>query len=587
MEKKYIYASFTRSLDKDHLQKNCIHLLGSIFYSNKFDTSKLKVSENDTVFILRFFLDFNTDYYSIECLVNSDKLVVYRINLLYFIYGHNHPNSLVEDKLTKESFKDKNNFILGLLGAYDLNSPDNYNNYINNIRFKLNKILFVFEDIDWYSIKYIFLLADIIISSGSITKRHILSTTQFNLNKNLIFLGYNEESVYNSYIYLNNLKKDKACLSASEGDNLQGVSTGRLGVLNNFSASDNIKISNTLSESKIKEYIKYKLNTILTSIQENITNLEKDIKDKLANIEYLENTILNKKIEIKKVNKKVSNSKRIQSFEKKIAEVKIYLENQNNKIKELNYKKSVALKNIELIETMTLDSLKEFYLKFFHRFKVSDDIETFNSYIENNSILRKKNYKSLRNISLKQSDIPKGGRVFSTFKNNPNIGLSKKEAYFSSGAGVPATHNSFSFFKNPLPIKSKCFGLLNKFNTAPVAEAGMLVKIKKAFLFTFILDSLNIDIPDDASHTVKFAFGVFLLSLVCLLNFINVVGYLTSIYLVNKYNIEEKFPKLKKVIRYYEKSSLFFVVLEGITCAFFLLCIIIFSLIEIGLPFFK
>ena len=452
---------------------------------------------------------------------------------------------------------------------------------------KLNKILFVFEDIDWDSIKYIFLLADIIISSGSITKRHILSTTQFNLNKNLIFLGYNEESVYNSYIYLNNLKKDKACLSASEGDNLQGVSTGRLGVLNNLSTSDNIKISNTLSESKIKEYIKYKLNTILTSIQENITNLEKDIKDKLANIEYLENTILNKKIEIKKVNKKVSNSKRIQSFEKKIAEVKIYLENQNNKIKELNYKKSVALKNIELIETMTLDSLKEFYLKFFHRFKVSDDIETFNSYIENNSILRKKNYKSLRNISLKQSDIPKGGRVFSTFKNNPNIGLSKKEADFSSGAGVPATHNSFSFFKNPLPIKSKCFGLLNKFNKAPVAEAGMLVKIKKAFLFTFILDSLNIDIPDDASHTVKFAFGVFLLSLVCLLNFINVVGYLTSIYLVNKYNIEEKFPKLKKVIKYYEKSSLFFVVLEGITCAFFLLCIIIFSLIEIGLPFFK
>ena len=111
--------------------------------------------------------------------------------------------------------------------------------------------------------------------------------------------------------------------------------------------------------------------------------------------------------------------------------------------------------------------------------------------------------------------------------------------------------------------------------------------LKQSFLFTFILDSLNINIPEDASQMVQYSFSIFLLSLICLLNFINVVGYLTAIYLINKYDIENKFPKFKRIIRYYEKSSIFFVVLEGVTCVIFLLVIIIFSLIEAGIPIFK
>ena len=64
-------------------------------------------------------------------------------------------------------------------------------------------------------------------------------------------------------------------------------------------------------------------------------------------------------------------------------------------------------------------------------------------------------------------------------------------------------------------------------------------------------------------------FSILILSLICLLNFISVVGYLTSIYLVNKYDVETKYPKFKRIIRYYEKSSLFFVVLEGVMCVVF------------------
>ena len=42
------------------------------------------------------------------------------------------------------------------------------------------------------------------------------------------------------------------------------------------------------------------------------------------------------------------------------------------------------------------------------------------------------------------------------------------------------------------------------------------------------------------------------------INFFNVVGYLIALYLVNKYDVETKFPKFKRIIRYYENSSLFF-----------------------------
>jgi len=62
---------------------------------------------------------------------------------------------------------------------------------------------------------------------------------------------------------------------------------------------------------------------------------------------------------------------------------------------------------------------------------------------------------------------------------------------------------------------------------------------------------------------------------------------LSSIYLINKYNVETEFPKLKKVIEYYEKSSLLFVVIEGLICFSILLCRTYFCLIEVGYPIFK
>lgn len=116
------------------------------------------------------------------------------------------------------------------------------------------------------------------------------------------------------------------------------------------------------------------------------------------------------------------------------------------------------------------------------------------------------------------------------------------------------------------------------------------LRVRQAFLFPFILESLNL--PGSAplrrqagsdgnlSPNKKFALGICLLSLVCLFSFINVVGYLSFIILINKYDIESKFPRLKIIIKYYKKTSLFFVVLEGLMCLIFLLLIVIFCLME-------
>jgi hypothetical protein len=54
---------------------------------------------------------------------------------------------------------------------------------------------------------------------------------------------------------------------------------------------------------------------------------------------------------------------------------------------------------------------------------------------------------------------------------------------------------------------------------------------------------------------------MFTLSLIVLICFINVFGYIVSLYLylISKYEIESKFPKFKRIIRYYEKTTLFFI----------------------------
>ena len=98
-------------------------------------------------------------------------------------------------------------------------------------------------------------------------------------------------------------------------------------------------------------------------------------------------------------------------------------------------------------------------------------------------------------------------------------------------------------------------------------------------LLMYILNLLGIEVPEGSETITNYAFGVFIMSLVALLAFINVIGYFLSLHLIQKYDVINKYPKLKWLISYYEKSTLFFILIEALFCIGCLLFLIITALI--------
>jgi len=110
--------------------------------------------------------------------------------------------------------------------------------------------------------------------------------------------------------------------------------------------------------------------------------------------------------------------------------------------------------------------------------------------------------------------------------------------------------------------------------------------IKHSFLFGFILNKLDINangIILTNNYHYNFALGIFILSLICFLNLINIMAFLVVKNLLNKNNIDIKYSKFKWIINYFSKTSLYFVIFEGFICLLFLFAIVMFSLYEIYL----
>ena len=68
-------------------------------------------------------------------------------------------------------------------------------------------------------------------------------------------------------------------------------------------------------------------------------------------------------------------------------------------------------------------------------------------------------------------------------------------------------------------------------------------KFRLCFLLIPTLKYLDITIPENSEPILQISFSVFILSLVCLLCFLNVIFFLIGILLIQKYNIEVKFKK--------------------------------------------
>jgi len=101
------------------------------------------------------------------------------------------------------------------------------------------------------------------------------------------------------------------------------------------------------------------------------------------------------------------------------------------------------------------------------------------------------------------------------------------------------------------------------------------------FLFPFIISNLNIDISENNSTINQLAYGVFLLTLIALFCFINIIGYVLTYYFIQKGDYSKKYPKLSKIIDYYKKVNFLFLTIEILLCLSCLLILNFYSFLFI------
>jgi hypothetical protein len=117
-----------------------------------------------------------------------------------------------------------------------------------------------------------------------------------------------------------------------------------------------------------------------------------------------------------------------------------------------------------------------------------------------------------------------------------------------------------------------------KMNLIPLIMHKKFYKHSESFSFAFILSFLDITIPDHASTLTQFSFSVFLLSLVALFCLINILAYLLTYIFIQKGDYENKYPKLKILIKVYKNTSIFYVIIEILICLISLSLLIFFSI---------
>jgi len=93
------------------------------------------------------------------------------------------------------------------------------------------------------------------------------------------------------------------------------------------------------------------------------------------------------------------------------------------------------------------------------------------------------------------------------------------------------------------------------------------------FSFLPILNLFNVSVPENAEPMVNYSFGVLILSLLIFYSIVNAFLSLFSLHILNKYNVDEKlskYPRLVKIIKYYENSSMIFTLIIIISSLLFL-----------------
>ena len=112
---------------------------------------------------------------------------------------------------------------------------------------------------------------------------------------------------------------------------------------------------------------------------------------------------------------------------------------------------------------------------------------------------------------------------------------------------------------------------------------------KLVFFFPFILSQFDADNLNKAEPIIAFTFNMFILNLSCLFCFVNIAGYLLSLYLIDKYKdkLDIKYPRLKIIVNFYSKTNLFLLKIEIIMAFFILIIMLIFNFLIFYLLYYQ
>ena len=89
-----------------------------------------------------------------------------------------------------------------------------------------------------------------------------------------------------------------------------------------------------------------------------------------------------------------------------------------------------------------------------------------------------------------------------------------------------------------------------------------------------LLNLANKDLPDEISILVQFCFAMCIACCGLLYFFTCLFGYIITVYIIDRYKINERYPKLNKFVDKYQKVGAFVLLIDGGICLLIILLLI-------------
>lgn len=93
----------------------------------------------------------------------------------------------------------------------------------------------------------------------------------------------------------------------------------------------------------------------------------------------------------------------------------------------------------------------------------------------------------------------------------------------------------------------------------------IMIKNKIYNVYFALFPFINVNLfsaPDSVSGVNKILFGVLTFTTILLYCLINILGYFGFLYIMKHTELEQKYPKWKPIFKYYENTSIVFLIIE-------------------------